>query len=77
MNRYIQMNNLFLLLLDVDLLFLDNKKGILNFCALTLGALIYGLIFGMKIKLRIAWAYNWGRYKWVSGFCGILHKIKK
>ena len=32
MNRYIQMNNLFLLLLDVDLVFLDNKKGILNFC---------------------------------------------
>lgn len=61
------MTNLFLLPLEVDLVFLDNKKGILYFCGLTLGALIYGLIFGVKIKLKIAWAYIWGRYKWVSG----------
>ena len=46
MNRYIQMNNLFLLLLDVDLLFLDNKNCMLNSMDLCSGRGAYECVFG-------------------------------
>ena len=45
-HTYIQITNLFLLLLDVDLLFLDNKNCMLNSMGLCSGRRAYECVFG-------------------------------